>query len=279
MQDRKAARSMKPLATHGRTIHWVKSRSEDRLDGLPLTRPQHPSKRTQCCTAANITKTSRNCRRSPFPCILGWDRLSMKRRPEELMRRREFIAGLGSAAAWPMMANARQTTRPVVGYLDAGSLETNRGTVEIFVKGLAETGYVEGQNVTILYRWADDRTDLLPDLAADLVRRRVSVIVSSGDVATALAAKAATRPAANLTGVTTLSGELAAKRAAGNRMASLRQHPVRRVGSKVSLSRSVGVGHEKVSGLGGFDRIGGFWGAVHRSRRRDVVRARFECRS
>jgi len=172
------------------------------------------------------------------------------------MRRREFIAGLGSAAAWPMMANARQTTRPVVGYLDAGSLETNRGTVEIFLKGLAETGYVEGQNVTILYRWADDRTDLLPDLAADLVRRRVSVIVSSGDVATALAAKAATqeipivfatgadpvqiglvaslrRPAANLTRVTTLSGELAAKRAAGNRMASLRQHPVRRLGSKV----------------------------------------------
>jgi putative ABC transport system substrate-binding protein len=151
------------------------------------------------------------------------------------VKRREFIAGLGSAAAWPLAAGAQQVTSPVVGYLDPGSLDTKRGTLAIFLKGLAETGYVEGQNVTILYRWADDRTDLLPELAADLVRRQVSVIVASGNAATALAAKGATqeipivfgtgadpvqiglvaslrRPGANLTGVTTLSRELGAKR-------------------------------------------------------------------
>ena len=97
------------------------------------------------------------------------------------MKRRQFIAGLGSAAAWPVVAQAQQPTMPVIGYLSAQSAddEYKYGTVP-FLQGLKETGYVEGQNVAVEYRYAENQLDRLPALAADLVRRRVAVIVAAG---------------------------------------------------------------------------------------------------
>jgi putative tryptophan/tyrosine transport system substrate-binding protein len=107
------------------------------------------------------------------------------------MKRRELIAGLASAAAWPVVARAQQPTVAVIGYLGAQSAELDYKLVTIpFLGGLKETGYVVGQNVEVEYRYAENQPDRLPALAADLVRRRVAVIVASGTSAT-LAAKAA----------------------------------------------------------------------------------------
>ena len=108
------------------------------------------------------------------------------------MSRREFIAGLGSAAAWPLVARAQQKQVPVIGYLSGQSAEDDYKNFTVpFLQGLKEAGYVEGQNVAIEYRYAENQIDRLPSLAADLVRRRVAVIVASGSSAT-VAAKAAT---------------------------------------------------------------------------------------
>jgi putative ABC transport system substrate-binding protein len=108
------------------------------------------------------------------------------------MKRREFIAGLGSAAACPVVARSQQQAMPMIGYL--GSLSANddyKNFTVPFLQGLKETGYVEGRNVTVEYRGAENQYDRLPALVADLVRRRVAVIAANG-AAAALAAKEAT---------------------------------------------------------------------------------------
>jgi putative ABC transport system substrate-binding protein len=150
------------------------------------------------------------------------------------MKRREFIAGLGSAATWPLVARA-QPALPLVGWLGVGSsLEGARDAIDWFKQGLAETGFVEGRDFAFEYRWANYHLESMPALAADLVRRRVSVMVTT-TAAGAIAAKAATqtipivffvgidpvafglvasynRPGANITGVIGLITQLAAKR-------------------------------------------------------------------
>ena len=151
------------------------------------------------------------------------------------MRRREFVsAARRRGGAWPLAARAQQPTMPVVGWLGALTPETDAHRMRAFHAGLKEAGYVEGDNVTIEYRWAEGHLDRLPKLAADLVQRRVAVLASFGN-APALVAKAASstvpivfgvgedpvdiglitsfaRPTGNLTGVSYLSSELAAKR-------------------------------------------------------------------
>ena len=96
------------------------------------------------------------------------------------LRRRDFITGLGGAAAWPLVAGAQQRPMPVVGWLSTRNSETDGYVLPAFRRGLNKQGYVEGRNVTIEYRWSDTQFDRLPDLAADLVRRQVAVLVVAG---------------------------------------------------------------------------------------------------
>jgi putative ABC transport system substrate-binding protein len=109
-----------------------------------------------------------------------------------MIKRREFITLLGGAATWPLAARAQQPALPLVAFIDAGSADASAPRVAAFRKGLNETGTVEGQNVTIEYHWLEGRTDRVPTLIADLVRRRVAVIATPGSAPAAMAAKTAT---------------------------------------------------------------------------------------
>ena len=151
------------------------------------------------------------------------------------MRRRAFITLLGGAAAWPLAVRAQQAAKPIVGYLYSGGPDTGARSMAAFLKGLGELGFSEGHNVSVEYRWSHNDPERLPELAADLVRRRVAVIVAPGTAASVLAAKAATtsipivfrtggdpvelglvgslnRPGGNVTGINAMSRETGPKR-------------------------------------------------------------------
>jgi putative ABC transport system substrate-binding protein len=148
------------------------------------------------------------------------------------VKRREFITLLGGAAAWPRAAGAQQPAMPVIGLLDSRSLDAMSDRLRAFRQGLKNAGHVEGENVSIVYRFAENQIDRMPELAAELVRRQVAVIVTTVGTAT-FAAKAATttipivfligddpvrlglvaslaRPSGNLTGINVFTAELTA---------------------------------------------------------------------
>ena len=151
------------------------------------------------------------------------------------MRRRAFVAGIGAAAVWPLATRAQQSSMPVIGFLTTRTAADSARLITVFRKGLEEAGFSEGRNLSVDYRFADGRLDRLPELAADLVRRPVAVLVAVGGAPSVVAAKAATssipiafvigsdpvtlglaaslsRPGGNATGMTIISADLAPKR-------------------------------------------------------------------
>jgi putative tryptophan/tyrosine transport system substrate-binding protein len=184
----------------------------------------------------DILQRSKPLTRSSTIRYVVTDALPKGRRMQfDRLQRREFITLLGGGTAWPLAARAQQQAMPVVGYLSAGTPEAERLTLAAFRQGLAEAGYIEGRNVIIEYRFGQNQPDRLPELAADLVRGRVVVIVAPGGMAQVRAAKAATtaipivftvavdpieqglvaslnRPGGNLTGFAQMNTEIVAKR-------------------------------------------------------------------
>src|SRR6516225_1672755 len=157
-----------------------------------------------------------------------------RRQGDRVMRRREFITLIGGAAAWPLAARAQQPAMPVIGFLNTRSADVSSHLVAALRRGLAENGYVEGQTVTVEYRWANGQYDRIPALAAELANRPMAVLVATGGEPAAMAAKAATssipivfgiggdpvklglvasynRPGGNATGINILTNVLAAK--------------------------------------------------------------------
>src|SRR5262245_50285250 len=208
-----------------------------------------------------------------------------------MIRRREFITLLGgAAAAWPLAARAQQAPMPVIGYLYAGSPEATATFVAAFGKGLSEAGYIEGRNVAIEYRWARNDMDRLPELVGDLVRRRVTAIVTPGSIPAARAAKVATesipivfstggdlvqaglvsslnRPGGNVTGILSMNVELMAKRLGLMQRAGAGCRALR----SISQSRQFGCRiHDRRPAGGGF----GHWAAGRNSCRAQQRRHR-----
>jgi putative ABC transport system substrate-binding protein len=151
------------------------------------------------------------------------------------MKRREFMALLGGAAAWPLVAQAQQAAMPVIGFLNPQTQDGYSERLRGFRQGLKDTGFIEGENLTVEYRWAENQLDRVPALAKDLVRRNVAVIAATGGLSSVLAAKVATetipilfvvpddpiklglvnsiaRPTGNVTGVNFLGAEIGSKR-------------------------------------------------------------------
>ena len=211
------------------------------------------------------------------------------------MRRREFITFLGGVAvAWPLSGRAQQAATPVIGYLDSRSPDAAENRVRGFHQGLKDAGYIEGENITVVSRWADDRVDRLPLLVAELVSRSVAVIITAG-VPSSSAAKAATtiipiifivgtdpvqlglaaslsRPGGNLTGINLFTSELVAKR-----LEVLRDllPQVKRVGVLVNPA-DVGASDAQLKDIDAAARAMGLQIQVHNADTRDEIDAAFE---